>query len=58
MKFLFKNCCGHTVDSIDSCTFVVPSKQEEALRILYFICKKETYSFKALFASIHIVAEK
>ena len=43
---------------VNLCRLMISSKQEEVLRVLDLIAKKENNSLDGLFASIHIVPQK
>jgi len=47
-----------SVDSIDTCTFMVATKNEKVLRVFNLVSEEKTYRFKRLFAPIHIIAQE
>lgn len=44
--------------TIDRCTLVIPTQDEEILWILDLVCEKQANSFKRLFASINVVSKE
>ena len=44
------------VNSVDRCTFVIASQNEEVFGVFDLVCKQQAYRLKGLLASIHIVA--
>ena len=46
------------IDSVDLGTLVVTSKQEEVLRVLDFVAKKETDCFNGLLSTIDVVSQE
>lgn len=47
-----------SVDTVDWSTLVIPTKNEEILWILDFVCKEQADGLQRLFASIDIIAEE
>jgi len=45
-----------TVNSVDRCTFVIASQNEEVFGVFDLVCKQQAYRLKGLLASIDIVA--
>ena len=46
------------VYSVDTGTLVVSAQDEEVLRVLDFVCEKETYGFQGLFTAIDVVSQE
>jgi len=43
---------------VDACTLMVPSKNEEVLWVLDFVCEEKTDNLKRLLSTINIVAKE
>jgi hypothetical protein len=46
------------IDTIDGCTFMVSTENEEILWIFDLVCQEQAYCLKRLFASIHVIAKE
>lgn len=46
------------VDSVNGCNFVVPSQNEEILRILDLVGKEQAYCLQALIPDIYVVTQE
>jgi len=47
-----------SIDSVNTCTLVVSSQQEEVFRVFNFVGQKKANGLKRLLTSIHIVSQK
>jgi hypothetical protein len=47
-----------SVDSIDTCTLVIATKNEKVFGVFNLVGEEKTYRFKRLFPPIHVIAEE
>ena len=47
-----------TVNTVDRSTFMISSENEEILRVLDFVRKKQAYRLQGLFSTVNIISEE